>query len=95
MVFWMRRGNRQGGVTSTGFYLVFIDGLLVELQLSGFGAAVFSVRSGNPALADDLALIATWPLNLQKMLDIVYAYAYKWLFMIHAEKSCVLIFSTQ
>ena len=89
----MRRGNRQGGVTSTGFYLVFIDGLLVELQLSGLGAAVCSVRSGNPALADDLALIATSPLNLQKMLDIVYAYAYKWLFMIHAEKSCVLIFS--
>ena len=64
----MRRGNRQGGVhvTSTGFYLVFIDGLLVALQLSGLGEAVCSVRSGNPALADDLALIATSPLNLQK-----------------------------
>ena len=48
-------------VTSTGFYLVFIEGLLVELQISGFGAAVCSVRSGNPALADDLALIATGP----------------------------------
>ena len=89
----MRRGVRQGGVTSTGFYLVFIDGLLVELQISGFGAAVCSVRSGNPALADDLALIATSPINLQKMLDIVFAYAYKWLFLIHAEKSCVLTFS--
>ena len=27
------------------------------------------------------------------MLDIVFAYAYKWLFLIHAEKSCVLTFS--
>ena len=41
------RGVRQRGVTSTGFYLVFADGLLVELEASGLGATLCSVRSGN------------------------------------------------
>ena len=65
-VIKMTRGIRQGGVTSTGFYLVFADGLLLELEASGLGTTVCSVRSGNPGFVDDLALIATSPAMLQK-----------------------------
>ena len=59
----MTRGVRQGGggVASTGFYLVFADGLLLELEASGLGATMCSVRSGNPGFVDDLASIATSP----------------------------------
>ena len=92
-VIKMTRGVRQGGVTSTGFYLVFADGLLLELEASGLGATLCSVRSGNPGFVDDLALIATSPAMLQKLLDIVNLYMLKWLIRIHTDKSCVLIFS--
>ena len=92
-VIKMTRGIRQGGVTSTGFYLVFADGLLSELEASGLGATVCSVRSGNPGFVDDLALIATSPAMLQKLFDIVNLYMLKWLIRIHTDKSCILIFS--
>ena len=72
---------------------MFADGLLLELEASGLGATVCSVRSGNPGFVDDLALIATSPAMLQKLLDIVNLYMLKWLIRIHTDKSCVLIFS--
>jgi len=44
--------------------------LLVELQQSSFGVKIDDIYCGAPAYADDLALVASSPEELQKMLDI-------------------------
>ena len=66
------RGVRQGGVLSTFLYLVFIDELLLLLQRSESSLLAYTVRCGNPTLADDICIIATSPNNLQQLIDIVY-----------------------
>ena len=38
--FVVKQSIRQGGVTSTWYYLLFIDGLLQELQDSGTGCTI-------------------------------------------------------
>ena len=47
---------RQGGVLSTFLYLVYVNDLLNDLELSGYGCKVLSVVAGNPAFADDISL---------------------------------------
>ena len=89
------RGVRQGGVLSTFLYLVFIDELLLLLQRSKSSLSVFSVRCGNPTLADDISLIATSPNNLQELINIVYRYSIKWQFSINCTKSCIVQFRKQ
>ena len=85
------RGVRQGGVLSSFYYLVFINKLLSELEESGYGARIGNVPCGNPTLADDIALLATSPKNLQLMIDIVYRYTQKWKFAINVSKSNYMI----
>ena len=84
------------------FYLVFVNGLLEELESSGYGACVCSVKAGNPTLADDITLIASSPANLQTMLDIVDAFAKKkkkkkkkWRLLFSAGKCSVLYYSSK
>ena len=86
---------RQGGVLSTFFYLVYINDLLVALERSNFGSTVMSVKAGNPSFADDIALIASTPLYLQKLIDIVYIYCRHWKMDISAPKSNVIVFTIQ
>ena len=42
--------------------------------------------------ADDLALVASSPGNLQAMLDLVYRYAWKWHYELNTTKSVVMVF---
>ena len=76
--FPIRQGVRQGAILSPLFYSIFVDELLDLLSNSGFGVRVNSIYIGIPMYADDLALIADSPQELQAMLDIVHSYAEKW-----------------
>ena len=93
MPFDIQRGVRQGGVLSSLLFLILIDGLLRELEQSGFGTVVCDLQAGNPTLADDLTLIAMPPSLLQKMLSIVESYVNKWLLTISYTKSFIMIVS--
>jgi hypothetical protein len=90
--FQVTRGVRQGGVLSTFLYLVYINDLIKELDESSLGATVGSVSSGSPTLADDIALLATTHLSLQRMLDIAQAYANTWNFQFNADKCRTIVF---
>jgi len=76
---------RQGGVLSTFLYLVFVNDLLNDLELSGYCCKVLSVEAGNPAFADDISMLALAPFHLQMVLDIVYSYFQQWNIAIKAE----------
>ena len=91
--FEVIRGVRQGGVFSTFLYLVYVDQLLRELEISKHGAKVMSIKGGNPTFADDISLIAVSPLYLQQLVDIVYRYCYTWNIDINVGKSNTVVFT--
>ena len=90
--FAVKQGVRQGGVTSTWYYLLYVDGLLQKLQESGTGCTIGSIRLGNPTLADDLVLIGPNLKSLEKALNIVYEYSRKWRFLFNPSKCHLIIF---
>ena len=92
-VFAVRQGVRQGGVTSTWYNVLFIDGLLQKLENSGTGCTIGFIRLGNPVLADDIVLIGPSLKMLRKALAIVKEYASKWIFLINPDKCHLIVFS--
>jgi len=70
----VKRSLRQGGVLSNFLYLVYVNDLLNDHELSGYGAKVMSVSCGNPAFADDVSVLGLTPFYLQKMVDIVFKF---------------------
>ena len=75
------------------YYLLFIDGLLYELQESGTGCTIGSITLGNPTLADDLILIGPSRRSLEKALSIVYEYSREWRFLFNPAKCHLIIIS--
>ena len=94
-VFAVRQGVRQGGVTSTWYmyYLLFIDGLLQNLENSGTGCTIDFIRLENPVLADDIVLIGPSLKTLRKALAIVKEYASQWRFLFNPDKCHLIVFS--
>ena len=74
-------------------YLVYVNDLLNDIERSGCGSKVMSFCCGNPALADDISLLALTPVHLQKMVDIVYDYCQHWNVSINVDKSSVTVFT--
>ena len=67
------------GVLSPFLYCLFVDELLDTQTLSGLGVSIKGLYyCGVPIYANDLALIASSPEELQQMLDIVTQYASQW-----------------
>lgn len=87
-----RSETRRGSFT---LYNLYVNDLLVELENSGLGARVGDIFTGAPMYADDLALIASSPEELQGMLDIVQTYAQKWRYSLHPGKSKVMVFGSR
>ena len=76
--FPIHQGVRQGAI------------LLNLLSTSGLGVRVNSIYIGAPMYADDLALIADSPQELQAMLNIIHSYAGK--YNLNASKSFIMVF---
>ena len=74
--------------SQAGGYIIspFIYDLLEEPQQSNLGAKMGEIYCGAPAYANDLALVASTPEELQKMLDIVHTYSNKWRYRLDASK---------
>ena len=90
--FPVLQGVRQGAILSPLLYCIFVDELLDNLHASGHGAKVGEVYCGAPMYADDVALIAESPDELQAMLNIVSSYATRWRYQLNPEKSAVMVF---
>ena len=73
--FPVLQGVHQGAILFPLLYCIFVDVLLDNLHASGCGAKVGEVYCGALMYADDLALIAESPDELQAMLNIVSSYA--------------------
>jgi hypothetical protein len=66
----IEQGVRQGGALSADLYKVYVNPLLDRLSNSGLGGKIGNINCCAPTCADDVALIANNPFDIQTMVDI-------------------------
>jgi hypothetical protein len=59
------QGGRQGGSLSADLYKVYVNPLLDTLRNSGLGGKIGNINCCAPTCADDVALIANNPFDIQ------------------------------
>lgn len=91
--FPINQGVRQGGILSTHLYKIYIDELLNILKSKRLGLRIGTVFIGNPTCADDVALLASSPEELQLMLWEAVRYARKYRYKIHPTKTHISVIS--
>ena len=74
-------------------YLLFIDGLIKDLEASGYGICVFNTNLGTPTVADDMVLVSFSKYGLEQMLIICHKYFLKWRYEYNASKCSVIVFN--
>ena len=91
--FLIRQGTKQGGKSSPLLYLVFINGLIKELEASNKGLCFYEINFGSPTVADDMVLMSFSKKGLEQMLHICWLYSCKWRYYYNAQKCKILIFN--
>ena len=84
--FEVELGVRQGCTLSPLLFLIFVEGLSQELRKCGVGLQVGHSLINHLLFADDLALCAGTREDMQKLLDVVYRYSYRWRFTFNIAK---------
>ena len=74
-------GTRQGGKSSQLLYLTYINGLIDELQNSGYGRCMYAIKICAPTVADDMVLMSYCISEFQKIIDICDSYSKRWRFL--------------
>ena len=62
-------GTKQGGISSPGFFAIYIDDMIKMLRRKGIGCDVINTFLACVLFADDLALLAPTRHALQMMID--------------------------
>ena len=88
--FGVFQGVRQGGILSTHFYKVYVNGFLVELRMNSLGKYIGCVYAGCPACADDVLFMTEDPEELQVMFAIARSYSGGHRFIVHPQKTKVV-----
>ncbi len=93
--FPIQQGVRQGGLISTFEYKQFVDPLLRLLDRCRTGCHVGYVQIAAPTCADDVALVANTPQDMQVMLDIAYNYSKREGYSLQPKKCVIVTFGPQ
>ncbi|WAR31736.1 hypothetical protein MAR_034278 [Mya arenaria] len=88
------KGIRQGAKLSPTLYKAYNNDILDALDKSKIGAKIGTVFAGAPTVADDIALLATDPIDLSAALQIVHHFNCKDRANINTTKSEIVIFNT-
>lgn len=88
--FLVQQGVRQGGILSTELYKRYNNTLLTQLEQSLHGAWIGSIHCPAPTCADDIALVATSPMDLQILINMVDEYSKMERYELQAAKSLIV-----
>ena len=77
---------------TTWLYLVFIDGLLYELENAKIGCTIGGIFFGATMQADDLSLLSLAKSDMDKMLNICNYYSKRWRYELNPSKPNILVF---
>ena len=93
--FWfpVLQGTRQGGVISTFLYLIYINDLIYEIELSALGFCIYGISCGSPTVADDMLVGAYSVWCLIQLLSLCLRYGSKWRFEHGIIKCLVVVFN--
>ena len=73
-------------------FCIYVDDLIKELRLSGYGTHLCNLFIGSILYADDIRLLSYSCFGLQKMLDICYSYRVTWDILFNPVKSHLITF---
>lgn len=90
-LFPLYQGVKQGSLLSPLLYCVFVNDLAQLYREAGLGVVEGGVWFGAMQYADDLALTARSPEELQQMLAVFEEFAVRWRFEVNAKKSEVMV----
>jgi hypothetical protein len=93
--FTIQQGVRQGGILSADQYKRYNNNLLDILESSVVGGRIGAVSCPSPTCADDVALLASSPHDLQVLINIAYAYSCQERYELQPVKSMILPINTQ
>lgn len=93
--YTMRQGVGQGRVLSSWFFLLMINGLILELDHLNNGPRICNLHVPCVILADDTSLISSTASALQTQLNVVVDYASKWHLKYNPSKSCIIYFTSK
>ena len=68
----------RGEFALAGFFNIYIDGIIRDLEESGLGCYFKGVFAGCLYYADDVILLSGSVVKLQLMFNICYSYAVEW-----------------
>ena len=88
--FTVQQGVRQGGILSTDLYKLYVNDVLDQLENSGLGYCIGDIFCGAPTCADDIALVANHPVDLQSMISTVENYSIVEKYSLQPTKSVIL-----
>ena len=81
----------QENPTSRTFCLLYINGLIQELENSGYGFCIAGKSYSSLSVADDMVLLSYSKFGLQKL--ICYEYSCKWRYKYNPKKRSLVIFN--
>jgi hypothetical protein len=90
--FEASRGVHQGAPWSMYLFEKQFNELLFILKSNGVAAKIQNIITGNPAYADDLAIICLHKRYMQRQLDNAFSYSQKWRFDFNPDKCTILVF---
>ena len=84
-------GTKQGGISSPGYFSIYINDMVDLLRKSGVGCHLINIFIGCILFADDLALLSPSRSALQQMIDICRTYCQRYCLQFNAKKSKVMV----
>ena len=87
--FGIAQGVAQGCVLSPTLFLIFVDGLMKEIESKV--SSLSSLQLNGLLFADDFVGLSDSKEGLQDMLNVVHAYSKKWRFEANVTKCAVVV----